>query len=128
MQICKVFKCSDKELTVNIKAFRQQTDIVDCGVFAAANIFHILTGADIGRTGIRGDKMRDHLLQCIKSGHFQQSEKSDSSSIVFCKIKKIKFQIFCYCRFPWTWYHSKDIVFDGDSDIHWDCLSCLNSN
>ena len=90
MQICNIFKCSGKELTVNVKACQQQTNGVDC-VFAAANMFHVSTGADIGRTKIREDKMRDHLLQCIKSGHFQEFEKSNSSNIVFCKIKKIKF-------------------------------------
>ena len=152
MQIFNIFKCIGKELTVNVKACQQQTNGVDCGVFAVANLFHILTGADIGRTKIREDKMRDHLLQCIKSGHFKEFEKSDSSDIVFCKIKKIKIQIFCYCRFPWAWYHSKnkdldmaccdsckewyhrkcenipDIVFDEESDIQWDCFSCLNFN
>ena len=90
-----------------MKACQQQTNGDDCGVFAVANLFHILAGADIDRTKIRGDKMRDHLLQCIKSGHFKESEKSDSSDIVFCKIKKIKIQIFCCYRFPWAWYHSR---------------------
>ena len=108
MQICNIFKCNGKELTVNVKACKQQTNGDDCGVFAVANLFHILTGADIGRTKIREDKMRDHLLQCIKSGHFKGFEKSASSDIVFCKIKKIKIQIFCYCRFPWAWYHPKN--------------------
>ena len=88
MQICNIFKCSGKELTVNVKACQQQTNEIDCCVFAVVNMFHILTGADIGRTKIREDKMRDHLLQCIKSGHFQEFEKSDSSNRVFCKIKK----------------------------------------
>ena len=115
-------------------------------------MFHILTSADTGRTKIREDKMRDHLLQCIKSGHFQEFEKFGSSGITFCKIKKIKIQIFCYYRFPWAWYHSEDkhldmtcchlckewcphkfenmpgIVFNEESDIHWDCFSCLNTN
>ena len=49
--------------------------------FVVANMFHILTGAHIGKTKIQEDKMRDHLLQCIKSGHFQEFEKSDSSGI-----------------------------------------------
>ena len=152
MQICNISKCSGKELTVNMKACQQQTNGADCGVFAVGKLFHILTSADMGKTKIRVDKMRDHLLQCIKSGHFKESEKSDSSDIVFCKIKKIKIQIFCYCRFPWAWYHSKnkdldmaccdsckewyhrkcenipDIVFDEESDIQWDCFSCLNFN
>ena len=37
MQICNIFKCSGKELTVNVKACQQQTNGVDCGVFAVAN-------------------------------------------------------------------------------------------
>ena len=87
MQICNIFKCNGKELTVNVKACKQQTNGVDCGVFAVANLFHILTGADIDRTKIQDDKMRDHLLQCIKSGHFKEFDKSNISDIVFCKIK-----------------------------------------
>ena len=94
MQIRNIFKCSAKELMVNVKACQQQTNDLDCGVFAVANLFHILTGADIGRTKIREDKMKDHLLQCIKSGYFKEFQKSDSGDIVFCKIKKIKIQVF----------------------------------
>ena len=52
--------------------------------------------------------MRDRLLRCIKSRHFQEIEKSDSSDTVFCKIEKIEFQVFCYCRFSWASYYSKD--------------------
>ena len=37
MQICNIFKCSGKELAVNMKAFQQQTNVVDCGVFVVAN-------------------------------------------------------------------------------------------
>ena len=80
----------------------------DCAVLGVSNMFHILTGADIGRTKIQEDKMIDRLLQRIKSGHFQEFEKSDGSNIVFCKIKKIKFQIFCHCRFPRESYHYND--------------------
>ena len=64
-------------------------------------LFHSLTGADIGRIKTWEDKIRDHLLQCIKSGHFKKFKKPGSSDIIFCKIKNIKIQIFRYCRFPW---------------------------
>ena len=37
MQIFNIFKCIGKELTVNVKACQQQTNGVDCGVFAVAN-------------------------------------------------------------------------------------------
>ena len=96
MQISNIFKCSGKELMVNVKACQQQTNGVDCGVFAVANLFHILTGADIGRTKIQEDKMRNHLLQFIKSGHFKESEKSDSSDI---KLRKSKFRFFVTADF-----------------------------
>ena len=82
------------------------------------NMFHVLTGADIGQTKIREDKMKDHPLQCIKSGYSQEFEKSDSSDTAFCKIMEIKFQIFCYCRFPWAWYHFKE------KDLN---IACCNS-
>ena len=75
--------------------------------FVVANMFHILTGADIGKTKIQEDKMRDHLLQ---SSNLDTSKSSKNLTVVawlFCKIKKIKFHIFCYYRLPWAWYHSK---------------------
>ena len=57
-------------------------------VFWPMTLSHILVGADIVRTKIREDKIKDHLLQYIKSGYFPE--------IVFCKNMKIKFQIFCH--------------------------------
>ena len=149
MQICNIFKCSGKELTVNVKACQQEINGFVCSVYTVANLIHILTGADIGRTKNREDKTRDYLLQCIKSVHFKEFEKSESSDIAFCKIKKIKIQIFCCCRFPWAWYRFKnkyldtaycdsckewyhricenipDFIFNEESDIHWDCFSCF---
>ena len=39
-------------MKVNVNACQQQTNVADCGVFAIANMFNILAGADIGRTKI----------------------------------------------------------------------------
>ena len=60
----------------------------DCGFLANDNMSHILAGADIVRTKIREDKIKDYLLQHIKSGYFPK--------IALCKNMKIKFQIFCH--------------------------------
>ena len=76
MQICNVYKYSDKTLTINEKACQEQANGIDSGVFAVANMFHIVIGINIGRTKIWEDKMRHHLLQCIKSRHFQGFEES----------------------------------------------------
>ena len=88
--------------------------------------------------------MRDHFCNASNLEAFKSSSNSD---VVFRKIKII-FQIFCYCRFTWAWcdskdkdpglarydsckewYHRKcenirDIAFDQESDIHWDCFTC----
>ena len=42
MQICNIFKCSGKELTVNVKACQQQTNGIDCGVFDVTNMFILI--------------------------------------------------------------------------------------
>ena len=133
----------------NIKACQQQTNGVDYGVFAVTNMFHILIGTDIGRTKIWEDKVRNYLLPCIKSRHFQEFEKSDSGHIDFCKTEKNKIYIFCYCKFPrswktkiWIWHavirarngiianvKTHQTLFSMKSLIFiWDCISCLNSN
>ena len=39
MLICNIFKCSGKELTVNVKACQQQANGIDCRVFAAVKMF-----------------------------------------------------------------------------------------
>ena len=113
MQIFNIFKCSCKELKVNAEACQQQANGVDCGAFAIANTFHVSTGADIGKKKIQDDEMKDHLLQCIKSGHFQKFEKSGSSDIVSRKIMK-NFRFFVTADFLghgiipktkiWIWY------------------------
>ena len=52
MQICIIFKCSGKELRVNVKASQQQKNSVGCGVYAIVNMFYLIRNADIGRTKI----------------------------------------------------------------------------
>ena len=86
--------------------------------------------ADIDKTKIQEDKMRDRLLHCIKSKHFPDFEKSDRSDIVFCKIKKINFRIFCYFRFIWEWHDSKVKYLDmacSDSCKKWYHCKCENT-
>ena len=41
LQICNIFKWSRKELKVNVKAYQQQTNGANCGVFTVVNLFYI---------------------------------------------------------------------------------------
>ena len=52
MQICNVYKYSGKTLTINEKACQEQANGIDSGIFAVANMFHIVIGINIGRTKI----------------------------------------------------------------------------
>ena len=64
MQICKFFE----ELSVDFQACQQQSNDVDCGVYAVANAFNLPSGVNISAKKICEDQMRPHLLKCHKSG------------------------------------------------------------
>ena len=44
---------------------------VDCGIFAVANAYYILSGIDVSSIRIDENKMRMHFLQCFEQGRFE---------------------------------------------------------
>ena len=47
-------------------------------------MFHVLTGADIGKTKIQEDKMRDRLLHCIRLLAFNRSNGLIIEFLIAC--------------------------------------------
>ena len=66
-----------------------------------ANAFHLLSGVNINKKRICVDRMRPHLLKCVKSGHFTKfsSSKPDKNA-VHCLEKQLNLMYFCSYRFP----------------------------
>ena len=73
---------------MDVRACQQQLNVAYCGVYAVANVFHLLSGVNIKAKKICEDEIRPHLLTCLKSGHFNEfpSSKPDEK-IVYCQEK-----------------------------------------
>ena len=70
-------------------------------------LFHLQSWVKINIKRIYEDQIGLHLLICLKSGYFNELPLSKPGRKV---IKKIYFffDVFCNCRFPWVWCHSKN--------------------
>ena len=47
MQVCNLYKCPEDEIVIKVRICQQQTNAVDCGVYAVSNAFYILSNGDI---------------------------------------------------------------------------------
>ena len=47
LQICNICKSENSLLQINIRFCQQQTNGVDCCIYAVANVFYILSGTDV---------------------------------------------------------------------------------
>nr|XP_047146749.1 uncharacterized protein LOC124819307 [Hydra vulgaris] len=106
-QICNIYKTKGKILTIHVRKCQQQTNGVDCGIFAIANALNILHKFDIGGLSLDKDKVRKHFIECIKKRHFSAFPVCQSKSR-FNEEKIITLEISCSCCSNWVWYHAKD--------------------
>ena len=103
MQVRNLYKCSEDELVIKVRVCQQQTNAVDCGVYAVANTFYMLSNVDISSRQLKESAMRDYHLQCIRVGKFTEFQQSEPIEIVlYYPDRSVKFDVFCTCRFPWV--------------------------
>ena len=109
LQICNIYKSENSLLQINIRSCQQQTNGVDCGIYAVANAFYILSGTDVSNIKIDENRMRAHFLQCLELGRFEPfPEKQTNTVTLFSPEKITTIELFCICKMPWVWYHSKN--------------------
>ena len=66
-QIAKMLQEDSDRLTVHVKPVQQQTNTVDCGVFAIAFSTHLLHGKDPSKMQLNPSQMRHHLAICLQN-------------------------------------------------------------
>ena len=69
--IANISRTENSELEIHIPSCQQQKNGVDCGIFAVANAYYILSGIDVSSIRIDENKMRMHFLQCFEQGRFE---------------------------------------------------------
>ena len=103
LQICNLYKSGNDNITVNVRMCQQQSNGVDCGLYAVYNAYSLLKGEDISSQKIDERKLRSHFLQCVGNGRFSQPPIT-----VYCDEKIINVETFCVCKMAWAWYHNKN--------------------
>nr|XP_047145394.1 uncharacterized protein LOC105848782 isoform X2 [Hydra vulgaris] len=146
-QICAIMHCNEDKLTVRVVPVQQQTNYVDCGLYALAFIKHITdTRSNPSYVAFDAFQMRNHLLKCVKGNQFTEFPKSETA-MRFCKEKEFNFSLYCICRQVWlasdscikdrhmvqcgiceNWYHRAceripDYVLE-DKCADWSCSKC----
>ena len=71
LQIANICKTENSELEMHIRPCQQEKNGVDCGIFAVANAYYILSGIDVSSIRIDENKMRAHFRQCLEQGRFE---------------------------------------------------------
>ena len=102
-QICSLLCCKESLMKVKVLPVQQQTNGVDCGLFAVAFVQYILMyGKNPINTGFAQSKLRQHVLKSFKDGKLSLFPTSSEATIKFSKGKEVKLELFCSCRMIWS--------------------------
>ena len=102
-QICFITNSKEREIKIKVAGVQQQTNGIDCGLYAIAFINYMLHNKEYP-FGVKFDqsKMRHHLLRSISCNSLQSfpvREVVQKKEI----IKKIfKLKLYCTCRMYWV--------------------------
>ncbi|XP_065657884.1 uncharacterized protein LOC136082459 isoform X2 [Hydra vulgaris] len=100
-QICAIMQCTKDSLKVRVLPVQQQTNGVDCGLFALAFAQHIAcTGSNPHYISFENDEMRNHLFKSVIENHLNEFPKTGKLTR-FCKEKEFNFTLYCVCRQIW---------------------------
>ena len=150
-QICAILNCPSEKLKVNVVPVQQQQNSVDCGVFALAYVYYIVSKKrNPSNVFFCTEKMRNHLLQCLSANKF--SDFPETNKVLKRSMAKmIPIDVFCSCRMPWKksednlfekqmaecsnckgWFHRMceripDVVFNYSKQT-WLCYHCAKEN
>ena len=146
-QVATILHEEGPDMTINIKPVQQQTNGLDCGVFAIAFATSLLNGEDPTNVTYDVQQLRPHLLSCLDQGHLVPFPKDEPvTPVTRCPSEQVTVGLFCSCRRTWSnndkrrkatrmaccdtcgeWYHQScenipDIVFKKHS--FWQCYTC----
>ena len=109
-QVCSILNSDKKELKIVVLPVHQQSNAIDCGLFALAFIHYILSEKKTPvEVNFDTSKMRRHLLHCLVENELSQFPRSDGNHRK-CIHKTISIALFCNCIMPWT--KSDNKIFD----------------
>ena len=146
--ICALSYCKSKVLDVQIEQVQQQSNFVDCGLFAIAFATSLAFSENPGLVCYEEGVLRHHLVECLEKNYMEPFPKLPIAHSLRCRKKHSSIEVFCSCRMPYIseakddpnqdmvecencfeWYHRvcENIpakVFESCSRVKWFCSSC----
>ena len=117
-QICALMQTDVDVLKINVTPVQQQTNLVDCGIFAMAFLTYILLDEDPKTQCFDEKLLRESLLQMLAEHHIRHFPTAENN-ILKCKAKSVSLGLYSSCRQPWF---SKDAAVENKQMT--ECGSC----
>ena len=93
------------DIDIEVHKVQQQTNSVDCGVFAIAFATHLVHGLDLHNVVFDTRAMREHLIACLDEKEMRVFPVSkginniiNGRKVSFCEAEKLKICIYCVCK------------------------------
>ncbi|XP_047141341.2 uncharacterized protein LOC124816267 [Hydra vulgaris] len=121
-QICSILQCDKKYLMIKVLPIQQQTNGVDCGLYAIAWARQILEVKGIPSTSLMFEEseMRKHLLMCILKNRLDVFPTTINPAMFKkCAAKDFRIRLHCSCRMFWT--HKDENIFSRQMA---QCFTC----
>ena len=102
-KISNMLYCQEKpEIKVLIQSVQQQTNSVDCGLFAVAFATSLVFGANPSNATYDQKLMRRHFLTCLEKKVMEPFPESyNRTRTLKCPSKELSIELFCICRQPY---------------------------
>ena len=96
-QICSIMHCSMNTIKATVLPFQQQTDGIDCGLYALAFIVHLLENDKYTtEVSFEQSQMQNHLLKSFESNQISGFHISSSKKVKRNKMKEMSMELFWF--------------------------------
>jgi hypothetical protein len=97
-QIAKLLHAKERQIKVLSANVQQQSNGVDCGLYAIAFATEVAFGFDPSEATFLEEALRSHILKCFQDGKIERFPQQNKSRVVRCKKTKFTFDVYCICR------------------------------
>ena len=102
-QICSIMYCSMDTIKATVLPLQQQTNGIDCVLYALAFIVYLLENNKYPtEVSFDQNQMRNHLLKSFESNQISGFPISSSKKVKRNKKKEMSMELFCSCRMIWV--------------------------
>ena len=125
-QIAAFSYCELAEIVAEVLSVQQQTNCVDCGLFAIAFATSLAHNENPVRRVYNTTKLRQHLVSCLEAGKVSVFPSHSTNEKKDFKATLNAIEIYCLCRMPYDNTSEDDDMIEYTKCCEWYHGSCEN--